>query len=249
MDRCQSLLPALRRGPVAAVVVAVAAAAGFRHHRRRRHRQQTKRGRRTPAGCEGLIRYSFCEVLKRDREYRCHRITALRRPPIVDARTSRRPAPAAGVSVEDVVELPDWALGQIVDLLEITEDLFEALADSFGWLGWLFGIIAGIIDGIRRIVEGIRELVTGILDAILDIPRVDFCAFVEDLVYGLSGLGGIITGVLGVATVGSGGIRDSVKHGKVRDAIEAGEPQFTIDDATNAWKWIVAKAADCLPRG
>ncbi len=123
--------------------------------------------------------------------------------------------------IEDVLGLVDFILGQIVDLLDITKDLLDKLADLFGWLGWIFGILAGVLDGIRRIIEGIRGIVVGIIQAIIDILRLDFCAFVEDLVYGLSGLGNVITGALGAVLVGSGGIRDWVKHGKVRDVIEA----------------------------
>lgn len=122
--------------------------------------------------------------------------------------------------VEDVLGIVDFVLGQIVDLIDITTDLLDNLADHFGKLGWIFGILAGVLDGVRRIVEGVREIVVGVIQAVIDILRLDFCAFVEDLAYGLSGLGHVITGALGAATVGSGGIRDLVKHGMVRDAIE-----------------------------
>lgn len=121
--------------------------------------------------------------------------------------------------VEDLLGLVDFVLGQVVDLLDITKDLFDKLADRFGWLGWIFGIVAGVLDGVRRIVEGVRQIVVGIVQAIVDILRLDFCAFVEDLAYGLSGLGHVITGALGAVLVGAGGIRDWVKHGQVRDAI------------------------------
>lgn len=122
--------------------------------------------------------------------------------------------------VEDALDLVDFVLGQILELLEITKDMLDNLADRFGWLGWIFGILAGILDGIRRIIEGVRQIVVGIIQAIIDILRLDFCAFVEDLAYGLSGLGNVVSGVLGVVLVGSGGIRDWVKNGQVRDVIE-----------------------------
>ena len=133
--------------------------------------------------------------------------------------------------VEDVLDLVDYVLGQVVDLLDITKDMLDKLADHFGWLGWIFGIIAGVLDGIRRIIEGVRQIVVGIIQAVIDILRLDFCAFVEDLAYGLSGLGNVITGVLGAVLVGAGGIRDWAKHNEVRDAIRSVlEANFSGDE-------------------
>jgi len=123
--------------------------------------------------------------------------------------------------VEDVLALVDFLLEQVVDLLVIVTDLLANLADRFGVLGWVFGILAGVLDGIRRIVEGVRQIVAGIAQAIVDILRLDFCSFVEDLAYGVSGLGNVITGALGIVLVGSGGVRDWIKRSQVRDAIAA----------------------------
>jgi len=122
--------------------------------------------------------------------------------------------------VEDVLDLIDFVLAQVIDLLEITTETLRNLADRFGVFGWIFGMLAGILDGIRRIIEGVRQIVVGIIQAVINILRLDFCAFVEDLTYGVSGLGNVISGVLGAVLVGSGGIRDWIKNGKVRDAIE-----------------------------
>jgi hypothetical protein len=123
--------------------------------------------------------------------------------------------------VEDILELIDFLLGQVVDLLDITKDMLDKLADRFGWLGWMFGILAGIIDGVRRVIEGLRQIAIGILEALIDVLRLDFCAFVEDLAYSLTGVGNVVAGALGAVLVGAGGIRDWVKLGQVREAIEA----------------------------
>lgn len=133
--------------------------------------------------------------------------------------------------VEDVLGLVDYLLGQVVELIDITTDTLDNLADRFGWLGWIFGVFAGALDGLRRIIQGAREIIVGVLQAVIDILRLDFCAFIEDLAYGLSGLGHMITGTLGVATLGAAGVRDWVKHGQVRDAIaEVLEARYAGDE-------------------
>jgi hypothetical protein len=113
-------------------------------------------------------------------------------------------------ALQEVVELADFLLGQVADLLDISARFVKDLGHWFGPVGRvIFGAIGGILDGVRQIVDGVRQIVRGVGDAVLDVLRLDFCGFVEDLAYGLSGVGKIVTGGLAVATVGSGGVRDA----------------------------------------
>ncbi|MGH1539618.1 MAG: hypothetical protein ACRBHB_04290 [Arenicella sp.] len=120
---------------------------------------------------------------------------------------------------KDVLDLVNLILEQLVDLIDLTIASLEQLAGQLGWLGFILGLLIGILSGIRRIIDGIRQIFEGLANAIINFLKLDFCGFLEDLVYGLSGLGGVITGAFGVATVGSSGAAQWVRYREKRDAI------------------------------